>query len=74
MTVVVFSKTDFPSEIEELVKTKKVSYLDAVLLWCANRGLEEMSGGELVKKHPQLKKKIQAEAKALFMLKAGKKK
>jgi hypothetical protein len=59
----------FAQQIEELVWTTNVSYMEAVLLWCDKRGLEPEVGAELVRKSAPLKGKIQCEAEELRFLK-----
>lgn len=53
---------DFPSQIEELVESSNLTYMDAVLHWCEVRGLEFEIGGDMVKRHSSIKAKIKAEA------------
>jgi hypothetical protein len=63
------SSHTFAQQIEELVWTTNVSYMEAVLLWCDKRGLEPEVGAELVRKSAPLKGKIQCEAEELRFLK-----
>lgn len=62
------SANSFAIQIEEIVWTKDVSYIDAVVLWCESRGLEPEMAASLVKKSAPLKGKIQAEAEHLRLL------
>jgi hypothetical protein len=59
---------DFAQQIEEIVKTKKISYLDAVELWCDDNGKDISVGAELVKKSLVIKEKIRVEAEDLNLL------
>lgn len=60
---------DFPSQIEDLVTTANISYMDAVLHWCELRNVEFEVGGDLVKKHSSIKSRIREEAKRLNCVK-----
>lgn len=59
---------DFSQQIEKLVKAKKVSYMEAVELWCDQNGKDIIVGADLVKKSPVIKSKIQVEAEDLNLL------
>ena len=52
--------------IEENVKTKRVSYLDAVIMYCAEKGIEPQTVTKWVDNG--LKEKIQYEAESLNYL------
>lgn len=65
------SANTFAQEIEEIVWQKDITYMDAILIWCEDRGLEPEVGAELVKKTSPLKMKIQTEAEDLNFLKRG---
>jgi len=52
--------------IEEIVKTKRVSYLDAVIMYCAEKGIEPQTVTKWVDNG--LKEKIQYEAESLNYL------
>jgi hypothetical protein len=58
--------TTFSLHIETIVKEKKVSYMDAVLLYCDNTGLEIELASKLVS--GALKSKIKVEAEELHFL------
>lgn len=60
--------SNFSLEIEELVKEKKTSYIDAVVLWCAKENVDIQVGGELAKKSDIIREKIQCEAEDLNLL------
>jgi hypothetical protein len=60
---------DFPSQIESLVESANLTYMDAVLHWCELRGLEYEVGGDLVKRHSSIKSKVRDEALVLNFVK-----
>lgn len=55
----------FMDEIETLVKSHRIDYMEAVLLYCEQTGLEVESAGEMIRQHPKLKARIQDEAETL---------
>lgn len=57
--------SDFPMQIEKIVKEQQIPYIDAVLVWCDRESLEYYVGGELVKKSEVLLGKITNEAEDL---------
>lgn len=57
---------NFSIEIEEIVYMKDVSYLDAVMIYCENTGLEIETASKLIS--TSLKSKIQIEAENLNFL------
>lgn len=59
---------DFQREIEHIVKTKRVDYMDAVLLYCSLTGLEIETAGQLIKSSAKMKALIQDEAEQLNYL------
>lgn len=61
--------TNFPSEIEQIVKEKNTDYMNAVLLYCERNSIEIEFAGELIRRNPILKSKIQLEAENLNFLK-----
>lgn len=63
------TNTEFPSEIETLVKERKIEYMEAVILWCELNGLEVEFAGELIRRNAVLKSKIQLEAENLNFMK-----
>lgn len=62
---------DFALQIEDIVKTAKMPYIDAVAHWCEINGKEIVVGADLVKKTPVIKDKIRAEAEDLNLLPKG---
>ena len=58
---------EFSLTIENIVKEKKISHMDAVLLYCEQNGLDPSQVSSLISK--SLKEKIQLEATNLRMLK-----
>ena len=54
-------------KIENIVKEKQISYMDAVLWYCNENGIDEGTVGDLISK--SLKEKIKLEATNLKMLK-----
>jgi Phage late-transcription coactivator len=58
--------TTFSLDIEKLVKTKKVSYMDAILLYCEQTGVEIEVAAKLIS--GALKAKIKVEAEELNFL------
>lgn len=65
---VLTASADFSQQIEEIVRTKKISYIEAVELWCDRNGKDIIVGADLVKKSPIIKSKIQVEAEDLNLL------
>lgn len=61
--------TEFPSEIELIVKERRIEYMEAVILWCELNGLEVEFAGELIRRNAVLKSKIQMEAENLNFMK-----
>lgn len=61
--------TEFPSEIEKLVRDNEIEYMEAVILWCERNGLEVEFAGELIRRNSVLKSKIQLEAENLNFMK-----
>ena len=60
---------DFPTQIEEIVSSSNLTYMDAVIHWCEKRGLEFEVGGDMVKRHSSIKAKIKSEAQRLNCVK-----
>jgi hypothetical protein len=69
LTVPIQINTEFPSEIEILVRDKNIEYMEAVILWCELNGLEVEFAGELIRRNAVLKSKIQLEAETLNFMK-----
>lgn len=59
---------DFQREIEHIVRTKRVDYMEAVLLYCSMTGLEIETAGQLIKSSAKMKALIQDEAEQLNYL------
>ena len=62
----IITPTKFCLLIEEMVLTKKITYIDACLEYCKEKEIEPNSLGRLVNK--SLKQKIQMEAEELHFL------
>ena len=61
---------EFSLTIENIVKEKKISHMDAVIWYCEQNGLDTSQVSSLISK--SLKEKIQVEAVNLNMLKIPK--
>ena len=53
--------------IEQIVKTKKISYIDAIVMYCADNNIDPGTTKSMINKN--LKEKIAYEAQELNMLK-----
>ena len=53
--------------IEDIVKTKRISYIDAVVLYCEKHNIDPLTTKSMINKN--LKEKIAYEAQGLNMLK-----
>ena len=62
----IITPTKFSLLIEQMVLTKKITYIDACFEYCNEKEIETNSLGRLVNK--ALKQKIQMEAEALHFL------
>ena len=62
----IITPTKFSLLIEQMVKTKNISYMDACLEYCKEKEIEPNSIARLVNK--SLKQKIQMEAEQLHFL------
>lgn len=58
----------FMTDIERIKDDYDVSYMDAVLQYCEENGIEIESAGQFIKSIPPLKAKIQEEAEQLNFL------
>jgi urease gamma subunit len=58
---------EFSLKIESIVKEKRISYMDAVVLYCEENDIDTSTVSSLISK--SLKEKIQVEATNLRMLK-----
>lgn len=56
------------SEIERIVEECNTDYMDACLEYCKRNDIEPESVGEIIKRSPSIKAKIQEEAEALNFL------
>lgn len=59
---------DFPLQIEDIVKSKRIGYMEAIEVWCTENGKDIIVGADLVKKSPIIKEKIKTEAEDLNLL------
>jgi len=64
----VMSAGDFMIEIEKLVVSKKLTYMEAVLYFCETTGLEVESAASIIKSSAKMKAKIQEDAEQLNYL------
>lgn len=62
------SIVEFTKEIEKLVLTRKMEYIDAVIYFCEQRGLDVESAASLIRNNSKLKASIQLEAEKLNYL------
>jgi hypothetical protein len=60
--------TEFPLQIEEIVRSKRIGYIEAIEVWCDEHGKDIVVGADLVKKSPIIREKIKAEAEDLNLL------
>ena len=65
--IMIITPSKFALLIEGYVKDKKMNYMDAVILYCEENGIDPSNVKPLVNKH--LKEKIAYEAQSLNMLK-----
>lgn len=56
---------DFQREIDQLAFEKRIDFMEAVLLYCEQTGMEVEVAGSLIKSSAKLKARIQDEAEAL---------
>jgi hypothetical protein len=56
---------DFQKEVDQLAFEKRISFMDAVLLYCEATGMEIEIAGNLIKASAKMKAKIQDDAEAL---------
>lgn len=62
------SVSSFIEDIEGIVSSKSVSYIDAVVIYCENNGIDIEQIATLVKRDTGLFEKIEAEAVDLRIL------
>lgn len=60
--------TDFMMEIEKIVIDKRINYIDAVILFCEQRGMEVETAATLIKGSAKMKAKVQNDAEDLNYL------
>jgi hypothetical protein len=53
---------DFLQKIETIAKEKRLDYMDAVLWYCSNSGLEIETAAELIRKNAKIKARIKQDA------------
>lgn len=59
------SLKDFQREVERLAFEKRIDFMEAVLLYCEQTGMEVETAGGLIKSSAKMKARIQDEAEAL---------
>ena len=59
------STADFMNEIEQVAINKKCSYLDAVLIYCEQNGVEIETAASIIKSSAKLKARIHTDAEEL---------
>ena len=62
------SIVEFTKEIENLVYTKDMEYIDAVIYFCKQRGIDVETAASLIRNNSKLKASIQLEAEKLNYL------
>jgi hypothetical protein len=60
--------SEFMTQLDSIVAEKKVSYMDAVLLFCEKTGVEIETAASIIRSSPKLKYKIQEDAEQLNYL------
>jgi len=56
---------DFQREVETLAFEKRIDFMEAVLLYCEQSGMEVEVAGSLIRSSAKMKARIQDEAEAL---------
>ena len=56
---------DFQREVESLAFEKRIEFMEAVILYCEQTGMEIEVAGQLIKTSAKMKAKIQDEVEAL---------
>jgi hypothetical protein len=59
---------DFPMQIENIVRKKRIGYIEAIEIWCIQNGKDIIVGGDLAKRSPVIREKVRAEAEDLHFL------
>ena len=67
IVIMIVTPSKFALLIEDIVKDKKVNYMEAVVLYCEENKIDPSNVKPLINKH--LKEKIAYEAQSLNMLK-----
>ena len=67
MTDTILTPNKFALIVENIVKDKKISYIDAILDYCTDNGIDPSNARSMINK--TLKEKITYEAQNLNMLK-----
>lgn len=62
------SEADFLARIEKIVKAKNVSYYDATMQACIELKIAPEEAGNVIKKNPRMRFKIQRDADELHLL------
>jgi len=62
------NSTDFTQEIEHLVQKYKLDYMDAVLVYADQNGLEIETVASIIRNSTKIKSKIQVQAEELNFL------
>jgi len=65
----IHASNTFPYEIECIKQEKHLDYIEAVIYWCDQRGLDVEYAASMIKKDLVLKSKIQVEAENINVLK-----
>jgi hypothetical protein len=65
----VINQTNFTEQIEEIVADKDIQYIDAIIHWCEINNFDVEYAGDLIRKNPTLKERIEKEAQSLNFLK-----
>jgi hypothetical protein len=64
-----YKQQNLYKKIETLVSANGISYIDAVIMYCENNGLDVESVGDLISKNDMLRGHIEIEAEDLHFLK-----
>lgn len=56
---------DFQKEIDQLAFEKRIGFMEAVLLYCEQTGMEVENAGHLIKSSAKMKARIRDEAESL---------
>jgi len=59
---------EFLSEIHNIAKKPDSNYIDAIVNYAEQHGIEIESLAEVIRKNPNLRSRVQDEAEELFML------